>query len=162
MSFENQIEIANATTQNIVNDDPSNTIDLQRQSNEGQVPMGFIAGLLKSYLAVWPWLTRDTLNNELRCRKRLGSHLIWTTNADLFTTSVIDIAVAGPRAKGSQPSGTTDMMKKKCEMTIIAAKDKIPHRQNNFGSYQHKHRKQSDCSNPKGRGSKARAFRKCG
>ena len=87
MSSENQIEIAKATKQNIVND-LCNTIDLQRQSNEGRVPMGFVVGLLKNHLNVCPWLTRDTLNNELRRRKRLDSNLIWTIDADLLTTSV--------------------------------------------------------------------------
>ena len=124
MSSENQIEIAKATKKNIVND-LCNTIDLQRQTNKGRVPMGFVAGLIKSHLSVCPWLTRDTLNNELRRRKRLGSHLISSTNASLVTTSVTDIVVAAPRTKGGRPSGTTDVKKKNSEMAIIAAKNEI-------------------------------------
>ena len=53
MSSENQIEIAKATKKNIVND-LCNTIDLQRQTNEGRVPMEFVAGLIKSHLSVYP------------------------------------------------------------------------------------------------------------
>ena len=64
MSSENQIEIAKATKQSIVND-LCNTIDLQRQTNKGRVPRSFVAGLLRSHMTICPWLTRDALNNEL-------------------------------------------------------------------------------------------------
>ena len=124
MLYENQNEIAKATRKNIVND-LCNTIDLQKQTNKGRVPMGYVAGLIKSHLSVCPWLSRDALNNELRRRKRLGCNLIMSRDANLVTTSVTDIAVTAPRIKGGRPSGTTDVNRKNSEMAIIAAKNEI-------------------------------------
>ena len=111
MPSKSQIEIAKATKQNIVND-LCNTIDLQRQTNEGRVPLSFVAGLMKSHVYVFPWLTRDKINNGLRRYKRLGSQLISSTDASLGTTSVTDTAVATPCTKGGRPTGTTDVKKK--------------------------------------------------
>ena len=124
MPSKSQIEIAKATKQNIVND-LCNTIDLQRQTHEGWAPIGFVAGLIKSHLSVWPWLTRNTLNNELRRCKTLGSQLFLSTDASLGKTSVTDTSVATPRTKGGRPAGTTNVKKKNSEMAIIAAKKEI-------------------------------------
>lgn len=85
----------------------------------------FVAELIKSRLSVCPWLTRNTLNNELRRRKRLGSQLLLSTNTSHDTNSVIDTAAAAPCTKGGMPAGTTDVKKKNSEMAIIAAKNEI-------------------------------------
>ena len=85
--------------------------------------MGSFAGLIKSHLSVCPWLTRNTLNNELRRRKRLGYHLIPSTDASLGTTSVTDTVVVAPHAKGGRPARTTDVEKKRNEIAIITAKE---------------------------------------
>ena len=108
MSTGNQKDIARETRNNILND-LYNTINLRRQNNDGRLLMSCIAAVVKDTQAVCPWITCDIINDELRYRKRLGTDLVVSNDADLATTSVTDVAVVqNKRLKGDRPDGMND------------------------------------------------------
>ena len=127
MSEQNQADIVKATKQTILNA-LCNQIDQQQQNSEGgRLPYGFVAGLVKSHLSVCPWLTRDSINNEMKRRKKVGKSLLNSTAANQITTSVTDLAViaSDDRKRGGRPDGATYKMKQMCELATIAAKYEI-------------------------------------
>ena len=114
MSPQNSTEIAKITKKAILID-LCDQIDLRKQENKGRVPMGYIAGLVRSHVNACPWLTRDALNNEMRRRKRSGIALLVSPDAASHdTTSVPDVAAVAPveRKKGGRSGGTTNARKK--------------------------------------------------
>ena len=126
MSKQNQTDIVKATKQSIL-DALCNQIDQQiTNSTNGKLPYGYVASLVKGHAAVCPWLTRDSINNEMKRRKQKGKSLVISTTANQITTSVTDLAVIAPeRKKGGQPDGTTNLKKKRCEVATSLAKNEI-------------------------------------
>ena len=123
MSSRNQTEIAKETKKTILYN-LCDTIDQAKYDNNGRVPFGFVAGLVRSHGAVCPWLSRDALNNEMRRRKK-RSRLLIRTRAIQITTSVRVLQVAmADRKKGGRPLGTTDERRKNSELAVIASRMK--------------------------------------
>ena len=122
MSSRNQNDIAKATKKSIIGD-LCIRIDHEKKANNNRVPMGFIAGLVRSHVAVCPWLSRDSLNNEMRRRASSGNALIDSVRANQITTSVTDLVVA--RNTGGRPGGSSDAKKRNVEKVVIAAKNEI-------------------------------------
>jgi len=124
MSSRNQTEIAKETKKTILYN-LCDTIDQAKHDNDGRVPFGFVAGLVRSHVAVCPWLSRDALNNEMRRRKK-RSRLLVGTQANQITTSVRGLQVAmADRKKGGRPFGTTDDRRKNNELAVVASKNEI-------------------------------------
>ena len=68
-----------------------------------------------------------SLNNQMKCHKRLGIGLMRSTDASHTTTSMTDKEVAAPvdRNKVDRPEGTTNSRKHTCELAVTAAKNQI-------------------------------------
>ena len=122
----NQDDVVKATKKNVLTD-LCNRLDFKKQSNKCQIPHNFVSGLIHSHKTVFPWLTRDTINNELRRRK--GAGICSSVQAPLITTGVTDVARtdkdSDERKKGGRPLGSTDKSLKMKEDAVIATKNEI-------------------------------------
>ena len=126
MNKQNQADIVKATKQGILVA-LCNQIDQQTNNSvNGKLPYGYVAGLVKGHAAVCPWLTRDSINNEMKCRKQKSKLLVLTTT-NLMTTSVTDLAAVTPgdRKRGGRPDGATNLKKRMCEVATSSAKNEI-------------------------------------
>ena len=126
MSKQNQADIVKATKQGILVA-LCNQIDQQTNNSvNGKLPYGYVASLVKGHAAVCPWLTRDSINNEMKRRKQKSKLLVLTTT-NLMTTSVTDLAAVTPgdRKRGGRPDGATNLKKRMCEVATSSAKNEI-------------------------------------
>ena len=81
-------------------------IDLKKKEYNGRILIGFVATLVKSHTVVCHWITRDTINNELRRHK--GADISSSVQAPRITTGVIDVARTdynSDNRKGGRPVG---------------------------------------------------------
>lgn len=91
MSKQNQADIVK-TTKRAILDALCNQIDQQTNNSvNSKLPYGYVAGLVKGHAVVCPWLTRDSINNEIK-RRNQKSKLLVRTTANPMTTSVTDLA----------------------------------------------------------------------
>ena len=119
----NQNKIAEGTKVKILAN-LCNQIHLEKQRNNSCIPYGHVSSLVASHYTVCPWLTRNAINDYLRCRMQVSVNLILSTSAAPEKTAVIDITVTNTevteRIKEMRPTGSADKKKHRYQLAALA------------------------------------------
>ena len=118
----NQDDVGKATKKNILTN-LCNRLDLKNNQTSVGFRVGSYLGI-HSHKTVFPWLTRDTINNEIRQRVRAGN-LYREELIHQVTTSAKDVFDSIEWVKGGRPVGTTDTAKKHCENAVLATQNEV-------------------------------------
>ena len=133
LAINNARRVAKAANKAILTD-LCNTIDTEKRKRNltmsDRIPDMLVHRLVTGIKNVCPHITRHTITNEYRRRKRLGIFYYPTTNtdgqADAAGTDIIPApVVTPPRTKGGRPEGSTSKRRKHYELSEIAAKNEI-------------------------------------
>merc|ERR1740124_586803 len=118
---------------NAILSDLCNTIDIEKRKRNltlsGRIPDKLVSRLAEGIRNFYPQITRHTITNEYRKRKKFGIFYNPTTNtdgrADAAGTDVIPAPVTPPLTKGGRPVGSTSKRRKHNDLSDIAAKNEI-------------------------------------
>ena len=117
-------------------------IILSKANNNGKIPYGLTAKIVKETKSVCPWLTRDHILNRMRSQDKKASSICtaiipFETNVAVAAASSICTAIipvetnivvaAGDELDflGGRPLGTTNQKRKLDQMALIATRNEI-------------------------------------
>ena len=101
----------------------------QSSNVAGNIEYGYVARQISGVNRVCPDITRNDVYNELRRHKRIANQSAKVKNPtptdNNHVLEAVDTDGVAVRKKGGRPVGSTDVNKKVCELSVIAAKNEI-------------------------------------
>ena len=95
----------------------------------GNIEYGYVARQISGVNRVCPDITRNDVYNELRRHERIANQSTQIENPtptdNNHVLEAVDTDGVAVRKKGGRPVGSTDVNKKVCELSVIAAKNEI-------------------------------------
>ena len=130
-AINNATRIAKAANKAILTD-LCNTIDIEKQKRHltlhDRIPDKLVHDLVASIRDVCPQITRHTITNEYRRRKRLGifyENLQSVSESEGIELIPEPVTPSPPRTKGGRPIGSTLLKREHTELSVIATKNEI-------------------------------------